>query len=129
MVTVDDIIALNPCATYMNRDRLLEIFKDKDSVDALDVLDGEIPVIDRLWLLYHSGLIKNSIMIKIRNALAATATDQTEEHCVRYVQNWTLFGFGQLAHSRAIQNGTTFREEYEALQSEVIPLVRSFVNP
>lgn len=128
MVTVDDIIALNPCAPYTNRDRLLEIFKGKESVDVSDVLDFEIPVVDRLWLIYHSGLIRNSVMIQIRNALATTAGDQNEEHVVRYVNNWTLFGFGQLAHSRAAQKGTTFREEYEAIQNEVIPLVRSFIN-
>lgn len=128
MITVDEIIALNPCVTYMDRNRLLELFNGKESVGALDVLDFDIPVPDRLWLIYHAGLIENSVMIKIRDALTATVEDQTEEHLVRYVQNWTLFGLGQLAHSRAIQRGTTFRKEYLTLQEEVIPIVRSFIN-
>ena len=129
MTTVDDILALNPCAPYTNRDRLLELFNGRDAVEAIDVLDFPIPVVDRLWLLYNGAMIKNSVLVKIRNALAATAPDQTEEHLVRYLESWTLFGLGQLAHSRAVQNGTTFKDEYVAIQNEVIPLVRSFINP
>ena len=50
--TVDDILAMKPCAEY-NRKDIKELFNCRERLTILEVLDLKIDIANRVWLLLH----------------------------------------------------------------------------
>lgn len=50
--TVDEVMELEPC---YSRERVEELWGERESLSALDVCDLDIPAVDRLWLLLSGG--------------------------------------------------------------------------
>jgi len=56
-VTVDQIVSFGPCDPPYTRDYVTELFAGRETVTALDILDMDIPAIDKLWAVLRPELI------------------------------------------------------------------------
>jgi len=55
-VTVDQVMVWSPCKEY-TRARVEELFAGRETVTAIDVLEMDIPAVDRLWAVCREELI------------------------------------------------------------------------
>jgi len=55
-VTIDQIMEQKPCEEYP-RERVEELFSGREELTAMEVLDLEIPFLDRLWVFVECGLL------------------------------------------------------------------------
>jgi len=58
-VTVDAVIAWDPCSEY-SRDRIESLFAGRHELSAVDIIELEIPIDDRLWAAVRTDLIDES---------------------------------------------------------------------
>ena len=52
-VTVDQVLSWNPCSRY-NRERVTELFADRETLTVLDILALDITADDKLWSVLHN---------------------------------------------------------------------------
>jgi len=55
-VTIEQVMAMEPCEEY-TRERVAKLFGRRKYLNALQVLDLDIPAADRLWAVCHEELI------------------------------------------------------------------------
>ena len=61
MVTVDDVMAWEPCEQY-TRERIAQLFAGREHLSAVDILKLDIPVQDRFWAVLREDLIPAPIL-------------------------------------------------------------------
>jgi hypothetical protein len=58
-VTVDEVMAARPCNLY-TRERVIELFGEREYLTALDISVLDIPIEDRIWALLHREFFTDS---------------------------------------------------------------------
>lgn len=57
MATVDDVLAINPCDPYTDRNVVEQLFNGKTSCDIADFLAMDIPSFCKLSVILRTGLV------------------------------------------------------------------------
>jgi len=62
-LTVQDVLNLNPCGPYSTTEAVQNLFGvGVSTIDAAGVWATNIPVEDKVWLLFKSGLLTNTFI-------------------------------------------------------------------
>jgi hypothetical protein len=86
-VTVDDVIALNPCGFHGQDDgknytrvRIERLFAGRPELTALDILDLDIPAEDRLWAVLRTDFFPEREIHELACVFAERAVAILERH-------------------------------------------------
>jgi len=86
--TIDEMLAERPCPDY-DRERITELWAERERLSLAEILDLDITVVDRLWVSYLSGAITPEQERRRTDRIVTRAVTMHALHCgIVAVESW-----------------------------------------
>ena len=79
-LTLDDVLASGYCSNRYTPEIISRLWGDRETANALDVLDSRLPLDDKLWLIFKLNLLSEETVNTFRAALAHLCADIYERY-------------------------------------------------
>jgi hypothetical protein len=123
--TVDDVLAYGPCDRYP-RERIVDLFCGRASVDAEFIFACPIPTIDKIHLICSLRWLSADQESEIKSALLALITDTESPHHERFQRIGTCYSYGPICEflAETAGNGARPRDFADQCESLVFGMLR-----